>query len=198
MAKLRRAPSADVRIAGFTPAEWKQHMDTDEDWTERLEGAPEASVLEVIAALDHADADVRALACSLAYAIGVSGLGAHADRTVARLSAIAEGDPKPKVRSRARVVHEGLAGELQRATIRRELPWLTEWSEAAVPQAVAALDDARDYVRLQVYMWWANAASIPASVRPAVADKLAQLATRETDEVTRRAAELAHAHVRGA
>ena len=197
MAKPRKAPPADVSIAGFTPAEWKQHMDTDEDWTERLEGASEAKVREVIAALDHADAEVRALACSMAYAIGVSGLGQHAGTTVARLAAIAEGDPKPKVRSRARVVHEGMSGELQRATIRRELPWLTEYSEAALPQAVAALDDPRDFVRLQVYMWWANAAAIPAATRTKVADKLATLAGRETDDVTRRAAELAHAHVRG-
>jgi hypothetical protein len=197
VAKPRKESTSNVTIAGLSPAQWKHHMDTDEDWTERVENASEAQVLEVVAALDHADADVRALACNIAYAIGVGGLGSHAQSTVTRLAALAESDPKPKVRNRARVVHEGLAGELERAAIRRELPWLAAYSEDAAPQAAAAIDDAREGVRLQVYLWWANASAIPAAIRAEVAGKLAVQAERETDELTRRAAQLAHAHVRG-
>lgn len=198
MAKAKNPPSAVAPIAGLLPVQWKHHMDTDEDWTERLENVGEAGVGEVIAALDHGDAEIRALACSLAYAIGVAGLGAHAARTVARVAELADGDPKPKVRNRARTVHEGLAGEMQRVAIHRELPWLAGYTEAALPHATAALDDPRAAVRLQVYLWWINAAAVPADTRKIVADKLAALIDRETDAIARRAAQLACAQLRGA
>jgi hypothetical protein len=172
-------------------------MDTDEDWTERLENASESQVREAIAALEHGDAEVRALACNLVYAIGIEGLGANAQSTIARLAALAQSDAKAKVKNRARIVHEGLAGDLQRAEIRRELPWLAAYAKDAWPKAVGALDDARVAVRLQVYLWWTNAPQIPADVRASAAAKLAAQCERETDDVTRRAAQLALAQVRG-
>lgn len=198
MAKPKTPAAAAAPIAGATPVQWKHHMDTDEDWTERLDGIGDAAVLEVIAALDHGDAEVRALACSLSYAIGVAGLGEHAEHTVARLAALAGGDPKAKVRNRARTVHEGLHGELQRVALHRELPWLARYAEAAVPQAIAALADPRAAVRLQVYLWWTHAAALPAELRTTVADRLAGQIDRETDAITRRAAQLACDHLRGA
>ena len=91
-----------------------------------------------------------------------------------------------------------MAGELERASIRNEFPWLAAFDEDALPKAVAALDDARESVRLQVYMWWCNAGTIPAAIRKGAADKLGALAGRETDDVTRRAAQLALAHVQAA
>lgn len=197
MAKPRSSATSTEVIAGFTPAQWKQHMDTDEDWTERLEGIGEAAVREVVAALGHADAELRILACNLAYAIGVDGLGAHAAEVVTTLEALAAKDGKPKVRTRARLVHEGLAGDLERAAIRRELPWLGGYSEAAIPAAIAAIEDPRPAVRLQVYLWWSNAKAVPAEVGRAVAAKLAAAIDRESDPVTRRAAELARANVAG-
>lgn len=193
----KAASGSSVTIAGFTVAEWKKHMDTDEDWTERLEHANDTSVREVVGALDHEDVEVRGLACNMVYAIGIEALGTHAQATVDKLAALAERDSKPKIRNRARVVHEGLAGELERATIRRDLPWLAEYSEAAVPKAVAAIDDARAPVRLQVYLWLANAGAIPADARATLATKLGAQIERETDDVTRRAAEIALAHVKG-
>lgn len=197
MAKPRSSATSTEVIAGFTSAQWKQHMDTDEDWTERLEGVDQAAVREVVAALGHADAELRILACNLAYAIGVDGLGPHAGEAVTTLEALAAKDTKPKVRSRARLVHEGLAGDLERAAIRRELPWLGGHSEAAIPAAIAAMDDPRPTVRLQVYLWWSNAKAVPAEAARAVAAKLAAVIDRETDPVTRRAAELARANVAG-
>jgi hypothetical protein len=196
VAKSRKTSSSTEPIAGLTPEQWKHHMHTDEDWTERLEGASEASVREVVAALEHADAEVRGLACNMVYAVGVEALGEHAVNAVARLHALSQEDRNAKVRNRARIVHEGIAGELERIQIRRELPWLAAFSEDALPRAAAAIDDTRDAVRLQVYLWWANATAIPAAMRTEVADKIAARAERETDEVTRRAAQLAHAHVR--
>src|SRR5687767_1125022 len=118
-------------------------MDADEDWTERLEGATEEHIREAIAALGNDDAAVRALACNLVYAIGVPALGDHAPEAVERLAALASGDGNAKVRNRARIVHEGMAGELERAAIRNEFPWLAAFAEDALPKAVAALDDAR-------------------------------------------------------
>jgi hypothetical protein len=173
-------------------------MDADEDWTERLEGASEEHIREAIAALGNDDAGVRALACNLVYAIGVPALGEHAPGAVERLAALASSDGNARVRNRARIVHEGMAGELERASIRTEFPWLAEFAEDALPKAVAALDDTRESVRLQVYMWWCNAGTIPAAIRKSAADKLGALAGRETDEVTRRAAQLALAHVQAA
>jgi hypothetical protein len=131
------------------------------------------------------------------YAIGVAGLGDRAPSAVVRLAALAAGDANNKVRNRARIVHEGLAGELERVAVRRELPWLAAFAEDALPEALAALDDPREPVRLQVYLWLANAPAIPAKVGATIADKLAAQAERETDDVTRRAAQLAYAHVRG-
>jgi hypothetical protein len=196
VAKARKSPGVDVTIAGFTPAQWKQHQDTDEDWTERLDGASEAAVRDVVQALEHADATVRALACNLAYALGVAGLGDHAPAAVERLAVMAQ-DDKVKVRNRARIVHETLATELERTAILREHPWLSGFDPAALPQAIAALDDARPLVRLQTYLWWANASEIPSAARADALTKLAASATRETDDVARRAAEIAHAVLRG-
>jgi hypothetical protein len=198
VAKAKKGSGSSVKIAGWTPDEWQAHMDADEDWTERLEGASEAKVLEAIAALDHAEASVRALACNLVYAIGVDGLGDHASRTVARLSELSQGDSAVKVRNRARIVHEGLAGEVERAAIRREMPWLSGYAENALPQATAALADPRQPVRLQVYLWWANATGVPSKARTGAAEAIAAALDAETDEVTHRAAQIALAHLRGA
>ncbi|MBX7080936.1 MAG: hypothetical protein K1X88_17185 [Nannocystaceae bacterium] len=193
----KKTPSASVTIAGFTVEQWKQHMDEDEDWTERLEDAPDARVAEVVAALDHADADVRGLACNLAYALGVEGLRGHAEAAVERLANLSRSDPKPKVKSRARVVHETLAADLQRAAIRRELPWLGAWDPAAVPAAIAALQDPREAVRVQVYLWWSNAGTVPASARGDAATALRRAAERETDATARHLASLAVAALGG-
>lgn len=197
MGKARKGSGSSETIAGWTPDEWQSHMNVDEDWTERLEGASEAKVLEAITALEHPDAKVRALACNLVYAIGVEGLGEHAARTVARLHALAQGDSVAKVRNRARIVHEGMAGEVERAAIRREMPWLSAYAEHALPQATAALADARQSVRLQVYLWWANATSVPTKIRTSVGDTIAAQLDAETDEVTHQAAQIALAHLRG-
>lgn len=197
MAKPRKPSAPAAAIAGFTPAEWKQHMDTDEDWTERLEGAPEPSVREVIGALDHEGADVRALACNLAYALGVDGLGAHADAAVERLAALAQGDKNAKVRSRARLVHESLAGELERAAVRRELPWLAAFDPSATDAAFAAGEDPRDAVRLQVYLWWANATTLDPQTAAKATKALKAAVDRESDPVLRQAGEIALARLRG-
>ena len=196
MAKSRKSSAPTPPIAGFTPEQWKKHMDVDEDWTERLIGASEAHVGEVLAALDDADATVRGLACNLAYALGVEGLGTRAAQAVERLATLAQSDPAKKVRTRAAVVHEGLAGALEHATIRGELPWLAGYDPDVLPAAIAAIEDARAAVRLQVYLWWANAAAIPQAARAAASDRLAARLEQETDAMTRRAAELALGHVR--
>jgi hypothetical protein len=198
VAKAKKGSGSSVTIAGWTPDEWQAHMDADEDWTERLEGASEPKVLEAIAALDHGEASVRALACNLVYAIGIEGLGEHASRTVARLFELAHGDSAVKVRNRARIVHEGLAGELERAAIRREMPWLSAYSEHALPKATAGLADPRQPVRLQVYLWWANATGVPSKARAAAIEAIAAALDAETDEITHRAAQIALAHLRGA
>jgi F0F1-type ATP synthase membrane subunit c/vacuolar-type H+-ATPase subunit K len=195
MAKSRKTSSAPLTIAGLTTDQWKHHMDVDEDWTERLEGIGEPAVREVLGALEHADADVRALAASLAYGIGAAGLGGHAAGVVARLADVAERDPKAKVRNRARVVHESLAGEVERAAIRREHPWLEAYASEALSAAEAAIDDPREAVRLQVYLWWTSAVAVSPEVRPVIVAKLAAGVERETDDVVRRAAQLAHAHL---
>lgn len=186
-----------TKLVGFTVAEWKQHMDTDEDWTERLEGAGAAATSEVIDALAHADADVRLLACNLVYALGVTGLGDAAATAVTRTAELAARETKAKIRSRARLVHETLSADLQRAQIRREFPWLTGFSADALAGATAALDDPREPVRLQVYVWWANAGAVGAATREVIAGRLIAAVARESDPLTRRAAELALSHVRG-
>lgn len=203
MAKAAKSPASrdaatpTVKLAGFTPAEWKQHMDVDEDWTERLEGASAATVAEIVAALDHGDGEVRLLACNLVYALGLDGLADATTDAIARVGALASGETKAKIRARARLVHESLSADLQRAQIRRELPWLAGFSADAIAAATAAIDDPRDTVRVQVYVWWANAGAVPAAARGGIADKLAAAAGRETDPIAKRAAELAQAHVRG-
>ncbi len=193
----KKPPPSSVTIAGFTPAQWKQHMDEDEDWTERLEDASADRVAEVVAALAHADAEVRGLACNLAYALGADGLGAHADAAVRQLASLASGDPKPKVKSRARLVHETLAADLQRARIRRELPWLAAWDPEQVAAATAALGDGRDAVRLQVYLWFSNAGATPPTVRAAAATALRAAAGKEQDPTLRHAVSLAIAAMGG-
>lgn len=186
-----------IQLAGFTVAEWKQHMDVDEDWTERLEGTSPAAIDEIIAALAHTEADVRLLACNLVYALGVAGLGDAATHAVAKVGELAGRETKARIRSRARLVHESLSNDLQRAGILREMPWLVGFSADALPAAAAAIDDGREAVRLQVYVWWANAGAVGLSVREAVTPKLAAAIGAETDPLVRRAAELALAHLRG-
>lgn len=196
VASTDRSSRDATTLVGFTVAEWKQHMDVDEDWTERLEGATPEATDEVIAALGHTDADVRLLACNLVYALGIAGLGDAAATAVARVGELAARETKSKIRSRARLVHESLTSDLQRAQINRELPWLTGFSASAIADATTALDDSREAVRLQVYVWWANAGAVPAAAREVVAVKLAAAIAKENDPLTRRAAELALAHMR--
>lgn len=196
MAKAKQSAAASVPIAGFTPDEWKQHMDTDEDWTERLDGVGEPAIREVLAALQHADVDVRALACNLVYAIGIDGLGAHASEAVDVLAKLVASEGKAKVKARARMIHDSMAEELLRATIRRDMPWLASYAADAVPAATAALLDERAAVRLQVYVWITNAGAIPAAHRPALLERLQGASGRETDPVSKRAAELALDRVR--
>lgn len=197
MPAKKPSEAADVMLAGFTVEQWKQHMDQDEDWTERIEGADAASVQGVVEALAHAHADVRLLACNLIYALGADGLGAHGDAAVARLAELAANEPKVKVRTRARLVHEAVAQAQLRAAIHREFPWLRDTSGDAAVQALAALDDARAPVRLHVYLWWVNAAKPATASRTAAAQKLAALVERETEPELRHAASLALARVRG-
>ncbi len=196
MGKTRKSSAFSSTIAGFTPEQWKQHMDTDEEWTDRLTGVADAQVLEIVAALEHGDAAVRGLACNLAYALGVEGLGARAPEAVERLATLAQSDPVAKVKKHAGIVHEGLAGALERATMRREMPWLAGYDPDVVPAAISAIDDARASVRLQVYLWWANAPTIPDDARAAAEDRLVARIAQENDPMTRRAAELALGHVR--
>lgn len=196
MAKAARK-SDSVPLAGFTVAEWKHHMDHDEDWSERLDGADDAIVREIVDALRHTDAAVRALACNLVYGLGVSGLGVHATSAVETLGNLGE-DKDKKVRTRARLVHETLASELARANVQAEFPWLQAYDPGAHGAALAALDDTRDEVRLQTCLWWAHAADVPSDVGSTVADKLSALIARESDDVRRRAAELAQLAVRPA
>ena len=194
-----RKPAADVTdtIAGFTPAMWKKHMDTDEDWTERLEGAPEASVREVVDALGHTSAEVSGLACNLVYALGVTGLGTHVSEAIVRLATLRDGDRQAKVRSRAKIVHESLAGEVERAAIRRALPWLAAFDPAAVPAATRALDDGSDAARLQVYLWWANTEGLDANARASALEALETRAATEVEPLLKQAAAIAMGRVRG-
>lgn len=197
MPTKKPSEAADVMLAGFTVEQWKQHMDQDEDWTERIEGADAASVRGIVEALAHANADVRLLACNLIYALGADGLGAQGDVAVTRLAELAANEPKVKLRTRARLVHEAVAQAQQRAAIHREFPWLGDSSGDAAAQALAALDDARARVRLHVYLWWVNAAKPATASRTAAAQKLAGLVERESEPELRQAASLALARVRG-
>ncbi len=191
MANAKQSTTVAVSIAGFTPEQWKQHMDTDEDWTERLDGVGEAAVREVLVALQHAEADVRALACNLVYAIGIDGLGGHANEAVELLAKLVAGESKAKVKARARMVHDSMAEELSRVTIRREMPWLASYAAAALPAAIGALADERPAVRLQVYVWLSNAGAIGAEHRAVLVGRLEAAVGRETDAISKRAAELA-------
>jgi hypothetical protein len=196
MAKARGKADDTVAVAGFTVAQWKHHMDHDEDWTERLDGAGDAVVAEIVGALGHAEPNVRALACNLVYAVGVRGLGGRAAVAIEQLGELAASDKNKKVRTRAGLVHESMASELQRANIRQELAWLDGYDPAAHPQALEAIADPRDEVRLQTYLWWANVSGVPGDVgRDAVA-KLMRQVECETDDLRRRAAEIARDHLR--
>jgi hypothetical protein len=90
-------------------------------------------------------------------------------------------------------VHESLAGEVERAAVRREMPWLAAFSADAVPQALAALADPREAARLQVYLWWAAAAVIAPEARASAIEAIS--GRREVDPVLRQAADLALAHL---
>jgi hypothetical protein len=89
-----------------------------------------------------------------------------------------------------------MASELQRANIRQELAWLDGYDPAAHAQALEAIADQRDEVRLQTYLWWANVPGVPGDVAGDAVAKLTRQVECETDELRRRAAEIAADHLR--
>jgi hypothetical protein len=97
------AQPGELTIGLQTIAQWRYQMKFTE-WSAMLDGASEATVREVIAALGHADAETRRVACKLAGALGVAGLGKNLIACCGRLRALAELDPDDHVRACAREV----------------------------------------------------------------------------------------------
>ena len=185
-----RAKAGELTVAGWTVKQWQQMM-RDIEWSVMLDGAGDKSVDEVVAALEHADPEVRALACKLTDALGVTGLGLRAELGLERLRQLATADPDKGVRVLAKQAGDDLAAAILREAVRAEFPWIVNFNSASFPQALAALDDERRPVRLEVYSWWSNAWEVPADMRAKVKEKLSQIVDRESDPLTREVGHLA-------
>jgi hypothetical protein len=178
------AKPGELTLARWTIAQWLYLMRSS-DWSVMIDGAGDETVTEVLAALDHRDAKVRAVACKLVGAMGTYSLKQRGNACVARLGALAAGDPDKRVRAEAKQVAADLAEQIEREAIRAEFPWITNFRSDAVTTALAALDDPRPAVRLEVASWFAHAWELTASVRRKALVKLTRLAERATDKSTR-------------
>lgn len=97
----RKAPVAapgELTVGQWTIAQWK-HVMTQPEWSVLLDGASEETAANALAALTHADPQVRAVACKLVEVIGVRGYRDRASHVVAILR-FARGDRRRRRRSR--------------------------------------------------------------------------------------------------
>jgi hypothetical protein len=110
----------DFKIAGWTPAQWAEHIGSGDDWAALLDGATDRSIDEILAALGHPDGATRVLACRLVTALGADGLGQKAEHAVFLLRGLVDDDPEVAVRGRAADARERISELMERRRIERE------------------------------------------------------------------------------
>ena len=107
--KMPEAAKDERKLGRLTVAQWKHLIEHDSSSVSLLlDGASEATVAAVLAALSDRSADARAVAARLASRFSTSELGDRFAPTLAKLEQMASSDPDAAVREAAREGHEYL------------------------------------------------------------------------------------------
>lgn len=174
---LAKVKQGEAMIWQWSVSQWQQMMRRGGDWHILLDGAGPATIDQVCAICDDASVDVRLLGATMLSHIGYYSL-ASSDRLeqgLATLATLAQ-DRSTKVRdvaieARATIVERG-----EYESVREQFPWLLNYDEQYVTEALTLLDEDRPLVHRYIYPWFSQGAWNNNGLPKAVVAKLKTLA----------------------
>ncbi len=169
--------AGEAMIWDWSVSQWQQMVRQDGDWYALLDGVGRKTIDQILAICADDDAKVRLLAVTMLERVSYYDLKneKRLKRALAVLDKLA-GDRSKKVSAVAIGVREDLVRSGESEAVRAEFPWLLNYDETHVKEALALLDEDRPLVHRYIYHWFDHGIMNREKLPKAAVAKLKQLA----------------------
>ncbi len=154
-APLAAAKADEAMISLWSVSQWLQMMRRGNDWHILLDGVGAESIDDILDLCTDDDAKVRLLGATMLDHVGHYTLNA-AERLAPALATLETlaGDRSKKVRAAAIEARDGIVASGEAVAAKAEFPWLLNYYERYVNEALALLDEERPVIHRHIYYWF--------------------------------------------